>query len=163
MRGVCVTMALVLGPLVAGAQGASESSERTVFTADASVLRLMSAEQFSASGLSKLSPSELRALSDWVRTHSLHVAELARNAALNPEPAPSANPGVIETRMSGDFTGWDGGTLFQFANGQLWRQSSFGTLYQFAREPQVTLVATPSGWRLQVEGVPQSIYVRRVR
>lgn len=162
MRTVCIALVFALVPIAASAQGASDRSEATVF-ADASVLRLMSAEQVAAAGLSKLSASELRALSDWVRTHSLHVAELARNAALNPEPAPSANPGVIETRMLGDFTGWDGGTLFQFANGQLWRQTSFGTLYQFAREPKVTLVATGSGWRLQVDGVPQSIYVRRIR
>ena len=162
MRTVCIALVFALVPMAASSQGASDRSEATVF-ADASVLRLMSAEQAAAAGLSKLSASELRALSDWVRTHSLHVAELARNAALNPEPAPSANPGVIETRMLGDFTGWDGGTLFQFANGQLWRQTSFGTLYQFAREPKVTLVATGSGWRLQVDGVPQSIYVRRIR
>lgn len=151
-------------PAIAGAQDAGpESSAATVFSANVSVLNLMSAEQLAAAGLSKLSPAELRALSEWVRTHSLHVAELARTAALNPEPAPSSNPGVIETRMAGDFTGWDGGTVFQFANGQLWRQASFGTLYHFQRSPKVTLVATGSGWRLQVEGVPQSIYVRRVR
>jgi hypothetical protein len=65
--------------------------------------------------------------------------------------------------MAGDFTGWDGGTVFQFTNGQLWRQASFGTLYHFQRSPKVTLVATGSGWRLQVAGVPQSIYVRRLR
>jgi hypothetical protein len=155
---------LAFVPAIVGAQDAGpESRGATVFAPDVSVLNLMSAEQFSAAGLSKLSPAELRALSDWVRTHSLHVAELARTAALNPEPAPSGNPGMIETRMAGDFTGWDGGTVFQFTNGQLWRQSSFGTVHQFARSPKVTLVATGSGWRMQVDGVPQSIYVRRLR
>lgn len=151
-------------PAIASAQDAGpESRGATVFAADVSVLNLMSAEHVSAAGLSKLSPAELRTLSEWVRAHSLHVAELARTAALNPEPAPSGNPGVIETRMAGDFTGWDGGTVFQFANGQLWRQASFGTLYHFQRSPKVTLVATGNGWRLQVDGVPQSIYVRRLR
>lgn len=155
---------LAFVPAIASAQGSGAAAdEPTVFGAKVSVLNLMSAEQFAAAGLSKLSPAELRALSEWVRTHSLHVAQLARTAAINPEPAPSSNPGVIETRMAGDFTGWDGGTVFQFTNGQLWRQVSFGTLYQFQRSPKVTLVATGSGWRLQVEGVPQSIYVRRVR
>jgi hypothetical protein len=164
MRRIWMAAALILVPSVTSAQGAvAAAGEPTVFGANVSVLNLMSTEQFAAAGLSKLSPAELRALSEWVRTHSLYVAELARTAALNPEPAPSGNPGMIETRMAGDFTGWDGGTLFQFANGQLWRQSSFGSLYQFARSPKVTLVATGSGWRMQVEGVPQSIYVRRIR
>lgn len=162
MRSICIAMVVVLVPFVAsgqvGAAGGEGSGSPRVY-----VLSLMPPDQFTAAGLKKLSASELEALSAWVHSHALHVAELARNAALNPEPAPSANPGVIETRMLGDFTGWDGGTLFQFANGQLWRQTSFGTLYQFAREPKVTLVATGSGWRLQVAGVPQSIYVRRIR
>ncbi len=164
MGRMWLVVVLAFAPAIASAQDAGPDERgATVFAPDVSILSLMSAEQFTAAGLSKLSPAELRALSEWVRAHSLHVAELARTAALNPEPAPSGNPGVIETRMAGDFTGWDGSTLFQFANGQLWRQVSFGTLYLFQRSPKVTLVATGSGWRLQVEGVPQSIYVRRLR
>lgn len=162
MKSICIAIVFALAPTVASGQAAG-SGENVSSDPGISVLSLMPAEQFAAAGLTKLSASELQALGSWVRVHALQVAELARNAALNPEPAPSANPGVIETRMAGDFTGWDGGTLFQFANGQLWRQSSFGTLYQFAREPKVTLIATSSGWRLQVAGVPQSIYVRRIR
>lgn len=165
MRAIWTAVVMVaFAPMGASAQGpGAATGEPTIFATDGSVLNLMSTEQFTAAGLSKLSPSELRALSEWVRAHSLHVAELARTAALNPGPAPSSNPGLMETRMAGDFTGWGGGTLFQFANGQLWRQSSFGSLHQFARSPKVTLVATGSGWRMQVEGVPQSIYVRRLR
>ncbi|HUR92079.1 MAG TPA: hypothetical protein VMY38_05340 [Gemmatimonadaceae bacterium] len=163
MRRFYLMAALVLSPVAASGQGAGSGAEQTVFAPAASVLSLMSTAQFTAAGLSKLSPAEMRALSEWVRTHSLHVAEMARTAALNPEPAPSANPSMMETRMAGDFTGWDGGTVFEFINGQVWRQTSFGTLHQFARSPKVTLVSTGSGWRLQVEGVPQSIYVRRLR
>lgn len=164
MRRIWVAVVLVLMPSVVGAQGtASGTGEASSQAANVSVLNLMSADQFASAGLGKLSPAELQALSTWVRAHSLLVGQLARDVALNPEPAPSINPGVIETRMAGDFTGWDGSTMFEFANGQLWRQSSFGSLYQFARSPKVTLVATGSGWRLQVEGVPQSIYVRRIR
>lgn len=164
MRRIWMATAMLLVPAAANAQETGPDSRGgTVFAPAASVLNLMSTEQFTVAGLSKLSPAELRTLSEWVRTHSLMVAELARSAALNPEPAPSANPGTIETRMAGDFTGWDGGTVFQFTNGQLWRQSSFGSLQHFARSPKVTLVAAGSGWRLQVEGIPQSIYVRRLR
>lgn len=165
MRRIWIgAMVVAFVPAFAGAQGsAAGPSEPTVFAAGTSVLSLMSTEQYAAAGLSKLSAAELRALSSWVRTHSLQVAELARTAALNPEPAPSANPSMMETRMAGDFTGWDGRTVFQFANGQLWQQISFGTLHQFARSPRVTLVATSGGWRMQVEGVSQSIQVRRIR
>lgn len=164
MTRIRMTMVLVLIPSVLQGQGTvSGAREPTVFVAESSVLNLMSAAQFSAAGLSKLLPAELRELSNWVRTHSLMTAELARTAALNPEAAPSSNPGMMETRMEGDFTGWDGRTVFQFANGQVWQQISFGTVYQFARSPKVTLVATSGGWRMQVAGVPQSIQVRRIR
>ena len=164
MRAIWIAAAVLAIPAGVGAQGAGpDSREATVFAANVSVLSLMSAEQAAAAGLSKLSPAEMRALSSWVRAHSLQVAELARTAALNPEPAPSGNPGMMETRMAGDFTGWDGGSVFEFANGQVWRQTSFGTLHHYLRSPKVTLVATGSGWRMQVEGVPQSIQVRRIR
>ena len=164
MRRVWIAAFVMLAPMVAEGQGPGAADrEPTVFAPDVSVLTLMSPQQFTASGLSKLTPAELRALSDWVRAHSQHVAELARTGALNPDPAPSSNPGRMETRMAGDFTGWDGGTVFELANGQVWRQTSFGTLHHYLRSPKVTLVATGSGWRLQVEGVPQSIYVRRIR
>src|SRR5688500_2848943 len=164
MRTIWIAAVVLVIPAGVRAQGAGpDSREPTVFAADVSVLTLMSAEQAAAAGLGKLSPAELRALSSWVRAHSLQVAELARTAALNPEPAPSDNPSMMETRMAGDFTGWDGRTVFQFVNGQVWQQISFGTVYQFARSPKVTLVSTSGGWRMQVEGVPQSIQVRRIR
>lgn len=163
MRRIWIAAIVALLPAGVSAQGSSGAGDATVFAPDVSVLSLMSTQQFTASGLSKLTPAELRALSEWVRAHSLHVAELARTAALNPDRAPSSNPGMMETRIAGDFTGWDGGTVFELANGQVWRQTSFGTLHQYIRSPKVTLVATGSGWRLQVEGVPQSIYVRRIR
>ena len=163
MRGIWI-VALVLVPAVSEGQASdARAGELSVFAPEVSIASLMSADQFAATGLGKLLPAELRALSSWVRAHALQVAELARTAALNPEPAPARNPGVIETRMAGDFTGWDGNTVFQFANGQTWRQVSFGALQQFARSPKVTLVATGSGWRLQVEGIPQSIYLRRIK
>lgn len=120
MRRFWMAAALVVIPLGASAQG----SDQTVFAPAASVLNLMTPEQFAAAGLGKLTPAELRALSEWVRMHSLQVGELARTAALNPEPGPSGNPSMMETRMADDFTGWDGGTVFEFANGQVWRQTS---------------------------------------
>jgi hypothetical protein len=164
MRSIWIMAVAALLPAGVEAQeSGARAGDPTVFAPDVSVLSLMSAQQFTTSGLGKLTPAELRALSEWVRAHSLHVAELARTAALNPEPAPSGNPGMMETRMAGDFTGWDGGTVFEFANGQVWRQTSFGTLHQYARSPKVTMVATGGGWRMQVDGVPQSIYVRRLR
>lgn len=162
MKRICSIAMLMCAPFVASAQGTG-SGEQTVFAPAASALSLMTTQQFTAAGLSKLSPAEMRALSEWVRAHSLQVAELARTAALNPEPAPSGNPSMMETRMAGDFTGWDGGTVFEFVNGQIWRQTSFGTLHHYLRSPNVTLVATGNGWRLQVEGVSQSIHVRRLR
>ncbi|MGI8617752.1 MAG: hypothetical protein ACR2L6_01520 [Gemmatimonadaceae bacterium] len=164
MRRIWIALVVALVPAAASGQGTgAEIGDPTAFATNASVLSLMSQDQFAAAGLRKLSPAELQALSSWVRNHSLMVAQLARTAALNPEPAPSSNPGMMETRMAGDFTGWDGGTVFEFVNGQLWRQASFGTLHQYARSPKVTLVAAGSGWRMQVEGIPQSIYVRRLR
>jgi hypothetical protein len=164
MTRTLMAVTLLLVPSIVAAQGPMVHHRDTQSPdPDVSLLHLMSPDQFAAAGLTRLSQSELQVLSKWVRKHALMVGQLAHGATLAPRETPSESPEVIQSRVAGDFTGWDGSTVFQLANGQVWQQSSFGSLYRFERSPKVTLVATPAGWRLEVEGVPQSIYVRRLR
>jgi hypothetical protein len=85
--------------------------------------------------------------------------------ATTPSPAATASPThevVVESCIEGEFEGWEGDTLFELCNGQLWIQSSFAYLYHYAYRPDVTIVSTSEGYRMFVEGVSDSILVSQV-
>lgn len=71
--------------------------------------------------------------------------------------------GVVESRIDGTFEGWDGDTIFQLTNGQIWQQSSFSSLYNYAFSPKVTIYPDAGGYKMHVEGVSKDIQVVRLR
>ncbi len=71
--------------------------------------------------------------------------------------------GPIASNISGRFEGWSGQTVFTLRNGQVWQQVSPGYLYRYSYMPRVVIVPTAAGYRMKVEGVPQTLRVRRVR
>jgi hypothetical protein len=79
-------------------------------------------------------------------------------------PAPSSTGGeiVVETCIDGDFEGWEGDTVFELCNGQVWQQASYDYTYHYAYRPDVTIVSTGEGYRMFVEGVSDSILVSQV-
>ncbi len=164
MTGRWIAGMLLLTPSLATAQViTTEIREMPISAAEVSPLHLMAPEKFVAAGLTKLTPAELSVLASWVRRHAQMVGQLAAGSSGAQPTAQPASSNMIESRVAGDFTGWDGATVFQLANGQVWQQQSFGTLHHYERSPNVTLVATPAGWRMEVEGISQTIYVRRIR
>ena len=80
-------------------------------------------------------------------------------------PQPPAGTGgetVVESCIEGDFEGWEGDTVFELCNGQVWVQLSPGLLLHLALRPDVTIVSTGEGYRMFVEGVSDSILVSQV-
>jgi hypothetical protein len=116
--------------------------------------RLMSAADFKTAGLHKLDEGELAALNRWLSTHALAAESLA---------VPLTQAAAIESRISGTFTGWEGETVFKLQNGQIWQQSSYAYHYHYAYSPEVTIYKVASGHRMKVDGVDQTINVRRIR
>jgi len=85
-----------------------------------------------------------------------------------PRPAPPTlpqptTPDVIESRIDGEFEGWDGDTVFKLANGQIWEQASYAYTYHYAYRPEVIIFLTAGGYKMKVEGVTDTIYVRRLK
>lgn len=70
---------------------------------------------------------------------------------------------VIETQISGSFNGWDGETVFKLMNGQIWQQISYAYHYHYAYMPGVLIYPSGSGCTMKVEGVDDTISVRRLR
>jgi hypothetical protein len=71
--------------------------------------------------------------------------------------------GVIESSIDGEFLGWDGDTVFKLLNGQIWQQASASALAHASVNPKVLVYRGSGGYKMQVEGVSQTIIVRRLR
>jgi hypothetical protein len=70
----------------------------------------------------------------------------------------------IRSRYVGEFTGWDGKTVFRLENGQVWQQVRSGRLAWRADSPMVTIKRGFFGsYRLSVEGVNKQVYVKRIQ
>jgi len=66
---------------------------------------------------------------------------------------------TIESRIDGDFEGWEGGTTFKLTNGQLWRQVGYEYTFSYNFNPRVTIASTQDGYQMQVEGMNKKISV----
>ena len=90
----------------------------------------------------------------------------APRARVDPQPKPTppaANSGVIESQIDGEFTGWEGETIFKLTNGQIWQQSSYSYTYSYKYRPNVLIFSSRGSFQMQVEGMNQRISVVRIR
>lgn len=129
-----------------------------------SIREWMTREEFRQSGLGKLTQAELAILDDWLWRFANHVAEHVRNESVSEQqPRTLDTPNVVESRIDGDFSGWEGETVFRLTNGQVWQQVQFAYRYHYAFMPKVMIVRTDAGYRMTVDGVSGSILVKRLR
>jgi len=89
-------------------------------------------------------------------------------------PAPSQAPQIpnthlgsacspaIESTINSEFEGWSGETIFKLVNGQIWEQAEYDYDYEYEYRPDVTIYQTNAGCRMKVEGVEETILVRRI-
>jgi hypothetical protein len=124
---------------------------------------LMSAEKFKACGLNKLSSEEIDHLNTWLMNFARNVKKVVKEKeATASHPGPNS-PSVIEAEIDGDFNGWEGQTIFKLNNGQIWQQTEYAYEYEYAYNPEVTIYKTDGGYKMKVEGMDDTIYVRRIK
>lgn len=70
---------------------------------------------------------------------------------------------VIESQIEGEFEGWDGETIFKLTNGQIWQQANYAYTYHYAYRPNVIIAKSGGRYIMQVEGVSETINVRRLK
>ena len=117
---------------------------------------LMSASEFRAAGLNKLSSDELVELDSWLNSYLLRV--VARVS----QPSKLETASVIETQIDGEFHGWDGETIFKLANGQIWQQAEYDYEYEYDYRPDVMIYKSGSGYKMQVKGMTKTVAVKRI-
>ena len=67
-----------------------------------------------------------------------------------------------ETRLDGEFEGFDGDKVFTFVGGEQWRQAVYKYKYRYKYRPKVKLWKDGSKYFLEVEGMNEMIQVRRL-
>ena len=131
----------------------------------------MTANEFDAAGLHKLSPEELAALNAWLRGTLQVETELAAAAAA--EKVKDDNRGffhfesdeAIVARLQGQFDGFARNRRYTLDNGQVWKQTDSARLEGVEVDnPQMTISPGVFGnvWYLQVEGYNKRAKVERI-
>lgn len=69
---------------------------------------------------------------------------------------------VVEGPIVSDFNGFEEGAKFEFDNGQVWEQKEVKYSYHYAHRPQAIIVDGIDGFQLQVEGMDETVRVRKV-
>ena len=141
----------------------------------ANVETQMSAEQFKAAGLDKLSARELAALNAWlqqkVNTETAVAVEKAREEGR--KEVVEKNRGFfdfgssepIESAIAGEFTGFAKGKRYTLQNGQVWEQIEAASLSS-GRKTDVPVKIKPGVlgvWYMQIKGYNTQAKVRRVK
>jgi len=137
----------------------------------------MTGKEFSAAGLNKLSQQELDVLNDWLRGHSVATlatrtasAEVAESEEDQPEvkaedEAEDKDRTTITSKLIGTFDGWDGQSVFELENGQIWAQTSKTKWHTKEVENPVAIIEPGmfGTWRLHIEGLDKDCRVKRIQ
>ena len=143
----------------------------------------MTGKEFSAAGLDKLSRQELDVLNDWLHRHS--VATLAASTASTAEADSGKDQDelksedkdedkdkdegkdrtTITSKLVGSFDGWDGQTVFELENGQIWAQASKSKFHTREVENPVAVIEPGmfGTWRIHIEGIDKECRVKRIQ
>ncbi|MEO9078292.1 MAG: hypothetical protein ABI268_03170 [Rhodanobacter sp.] len=125
----------------------------------------MSAAEFKAAGLERLSPQELQNLESWLQGHKKTTTKVVDTSGKPVFYAGDKKRSKVTTTIVGHFDGWSKGYEFHLANGQLWTSidpephactSSENTEVQV----KPSLLGT---WMMYVPSCYANVHVRRVR
>ena len=119
------------------------------------IQKAMTPEQYEAAGLSKLDPAERAKLDEFIKNYVAVSNEKVATSAVDKavkENKVSA-PEIINSRIVGPFTGYNGRTIFTLENGQRWAQSQRDSAYYPKMEsPGVIIVKKGFGYRMYIAG-----------
>ncbi len=135
----------------------------------------MSAEEFKAAGLDKLSAGELAALNAWLQGKGQRATATALEQAREEgrQEVIVKNRGFfdfgskepIQARLEGEFRGFGKGRQYTLDNGQVWEQTDDASVAGVRRQAPVVRI-TPgllNVWYMQIEGLNTRAKVRRTK
>lgn len=69
----------------------------------------------------------------------------------------------VESRVDGEFEGWEGDTVVKLTNGQIWEQTEYHYEYSYSYMPRVTIFRSRGQCKMLVDGVDEPVGVSRLR
>ena len=125
------------------------------------VQEMMEQEEFTAAGLDKLSPEELRRLNDWL---ARFIAQEAGHIVRTDENLRELQNAPLRRRIVGSFRGWSGNTTFQMDNGEVWRQRHGGRYFANLENPEVEISRNLMGfYEMEIVATGRRVGVTRVK
>jgi hypothetical protein len=129
------------------------------------VEKAMTKSDYEAAGLRKLDPAERAKLDEFIRGYVSKSNEKVATEAVDKavKQHKVQPPEVIESRIVGPFTGYNGRTVFTLENGQVWAQAQRDSAY-FPKvdSPPVLIMKAGFGYRMYIAG-GGAIRVTKVR
>ncbi len=127
--------------------------------------QIVNKSEYQECGLHKLTDAEITKLESVIATivYALSKSTQQNNLLSVPSETFTSTSDIIESYIDGDFEGWDGDTIFKLDNGQIWQQDSYDYTYSYAYHPKVLIVKISGRYKMQVDGVKDTIYVRRLK
>lgn len=161
---LALTVAVVAAalPVAVRAADAAESGGAGKQKDFPGIEKLMTAEEFSRTGLDALSPEQVRALNEWLVRYTAGEAYVVQTTS---EEVRAAVPAFrIEARIVPPFTGWTGQTLFRLDNGQVWQQRIKGRYMFSGDDTRVVITRNALGfYNLKLASTGRSVGVEPVR
>lgn len=119
------------------------------------VQKAMSAKAFEDAGMSKLSSEERARLDEFIRGYVATSSEKAATAAVDQAVKTNkvTEPEVIQSKIVGRFSGYNGRSRWTLENGQVWAQSQQDErAYPPTESPAVLIVKSGWGHRMYILG-----------
>lgn len=71
---------------------------------------------------------------------------------------------AVRSFIDGEYNGWNGDTIYELDNGQIWKQAVYHYHYHYAYHPKVLVFADTLGCRMVVSGDDDDgVLVRKIR
>ena len=131
-----------------------------------SIKGMMSAEEFKAAGLNKLSADELQKLDAWLQGYRQVTEQTAEKKATTKAAAEShAKLDLLVSRVDGTFNGLTGRTVIRLEDGTVWKQANADDRYRsrVTDHPAAAVIHGVFGYKMRLEGATQEFYVDPVR
>jgi hypothetical protein len=153
---------LTLALSIAGLFNTGLSSARAADGESPPVESLMTPEDFSASGLDKLTDAERAHLSEWLVRYRQGATE-GPAPPKTPEQRAEEREIEIAAKVVPAFKGWSGKTIFRLDNGQIWRQRQPGKLRYSGDDSTVVIYQNLlGGYMLKHNDSGRAVGVKRI-
>jgi hypothetical protein len=93
-----------------------------------------------------------------VKNKSIDVQPVSSGAAVGDRKQP-----IIESTIVSKFEGLNTGNIYKLANGQIWEQVEAWVWVWVWVNPRVTIYPADGGYKMKVENIEHSVFVRRLK